>query len=161
MENREDLKSILPYLPLKLESSTLAWPHQVIEALKSLSQGPSHSRVDSGEVLFLAISDLRNSLSLSPHLLAPSAADGYALFFDEVFFFCHFLFSIAFFFWLKYWPIWICIYKSNIVVVYWFKFLSLCCINIYSAYARLILLGEKEFSLFWWDLVVWLVWLTF
>ncbi|XP_057527326.1 poly(ADP-ribose) glycohydrolase 1 isoform X1 [Amaranthus tricolor] len=83
MENREDLKSILPYLPLKLESSTLAWPHQVIEALKSLSQGPSHSRVDSGEVLFLAISDLRNSLSLSPHLLAPSAADGYALFFDE------------------------------------------------------------------------------
>ena len=83
---------------LKLESSTLAWPHQVIEALKSLSQGPSHSRVDSGEVLFLAISDLRNSLSLSPHLLAPSAADGYALFFDEVFFFLSFLIFLCFFF---------------------------------------------------------------
>ncbi|XP_021774731.1 poly(ADP-ribose) glycohydrolase 1-like [Chenopodium quinoa] len=83
MENREDLKSILPYLPLKLESSHLVWPNPVIEALKSLSKGPSHSRVDSGEVLFLAISDLRNSLSLSPHLLASSAADGYALFFDE------------------------------------------------------------------------------
>ncbi|XP_021855614.2 poly(ADP-ribose) glycohydrolase 1 isoform X1 [Spinacia oleracea] len=83
MENREDLISILPCLPLKLESSHLAWPNPVIEALKSLSKGPSHSRVDSGEVLFLAISDLRNSLSLSPHLLAPSTADGYALFFDE------------------------------------------------------------------------------
>ncbi|KAL2922417.1 Poly(ADP-ribose) glycohydrolase 1, partial [Bienertia sinuspersici] len=83
MENREDLKSILSYLPLKLESSTLAWPNQVIEALKSLSQGPSHSRVDSGEVLFLTISDLRNSLSLSPTLLARSTGDGYALFFDE------------------------------------------------------------------------------
>uniref|UniRef100_A0A803KTY3 poly(ADP-ribose) glycohydrolase n=1 Tax=Chenopodium quinoa TaxID=63459 RepID=A0A803KTY3_CHEQI len=83
MENREDLKSILPYLPLKLESSHLVWPNPVIEALKSLSKGPSHSQVDSGEVLFLAISDLRNSLSLSPHILASSAADGYALFFDE------------------------------------------------------------------------------
>ncbi|XP_010672524.2 poly(ADP-ribose) glycohydrolase 1 isoform X2 [Beta vulgaris subsp. vulgaris] len=83
MENREDLRSILPFLPLKLNSSTLSWPNQVIEALKSLSKGPSHSRVDSGEVLFLAISDLRNSLSLSSHPFANSAADGYALFFDE------------------------------------------------------------------------------
>jgi len=84
MENRQDLGSILPFLPLKLESSSLVWPNQVIEALKSLSKGPSHSRVDSGEVLFLAISDLRNSLSLSSLYLAPSTGDGYALFFDEV-----------------------------------------------------------------------------
>lgn len=83
MENRQDLGSILPFLPLKLESSSLVWPNQVIEALRSLSKGPSHSRVDSGDVLFLAISDLRNSLSLSSLYLAPSTADGYALFFDE------------------------------------------------------------------------------
>lgn len=83
MENRQDLGSILPFLPLKLESSSLVWPNQVIEALRSLSKGPSHSLVDSGEVLFLAISDLRNSLSLSSLYLAPSTADGYALFFDE------------------------------------------------------------------------------
>ncbi|XP_074292065.1 poly(ADP-ribose) glycohydrolase 1-like [Silene latifolia] len=83
MENREDLRSILNYLPLKLQSSTLVWPTPVIEALEALSKGPSHSRVDSGEVFFLAIADIRNSLSLSSHHLASSVSDGFTLFFDE------------------------------------------------------------------------------
>ncbi|GAB4858965.1 Poly(ADP-ribose) glycohydrolase 1 [Ancistrocladus abbreviatus] len=83
MENREDLRSILPFLPLKLESSTLAWPSRVTEVLKSLSRGPNHSKVDSGEVLFLAISDIRDSLSLSSQFLPPSTGHGYSLFFDE------------------------------------------------------------------------------
>ncbi|XP_059655744.1 poly(ADP-ribose) glycohydrolase 1-like [Cornus florida] len=86
MEDREDLKSILPYLPLVLRSPSLFWPSQVVESLKALSEGPQHSRIDSGEVLFLAISDLRQSLSLnfSTERLASSAADGYALFFDDL-----------------------------------------------------------------------------
>lgn len=84
MENREDLKSILPYLPLLMRSSTLFWPSQVVEALKALGSGPLHSRVDSGELIFLAISDLRNSLCLSTQPLATSVSQGYALFFDEV-----------------------------------------------------------------------------
>ncbi|KAJ7949870.1 Poly(ADP-ribose) glycohydrolase 1 [Quillaja saponaria] len=84
MENREDLKSILPYLPLLLRSSTLFWPPQVVEALKAMARGPDHSRVDSGELLFLAISDLRNCLCLSSEPLAPSTPQGYALFFDEL-----------------------------------------------------------------------------
>ncbi|OVA18990.1 Poly(ADP-ribose) glycohydrolase [Macleaya cordata] len=87
MENHEDLNSILPFLPLVvLESSSLSWPTQIVEALKSLSRGPDHSRVDSGEVLFLAISDLRDSLGLfsAAERLASSAAQGYALFFDEL-----------------------------------------------------------------------------
>ncbi|GAB2294210.1 hypothetical protein Dimus_028428 [Dionaea muscipula] len=84
MEKRDDLGSILPFLPLSLESSSLVWPNQVVEALKALSRGPSHSRVDSGEVLYLAISDIRDSLSFtSSDRLAPSTGDGYALFFDE------------------------------------------------------------------------------
>ncbi|XP_042514088.1 poly(ADP-ribose) glycohydrolase 1-like isoform X2 [Macadamia integrifolia] len=81
---REDLKSILPFLPLVLRSSSLFWPSQVVEALKALSRGPEHSRVESGEVLFLAISDLRDSLGLSSERLEVSAAKGYALFFDEL-----------------------------------------------------------------------------
>lgn len=85
MEDREDLRSILPYLPVVLRSSTLFWPSQVVEALKTLSRGPQHSRVDSGEVFFIAISDLRHSLSLShSDRLASVAADGYALFFDDL-----------------------------------------------------------------------------
>ncbi|KAK9288928.1 hypothetical protein L1049_017399 [Liquidambar formosana] len=67
-----------------LRSSSVFWPPQVVEALKALSGGPHHSKVDSGEVLFVAISDLRHSLSLSSHRLASSAADGYALFFDQL-----------------------------------------------------------------------------
>nr|XP_023912460.1 poly(ADP-ribose) glycohydrolase 1-like isoform X2 [Quercus suber] len=84
MESREDLNSILPYLPLVMRSSTLFWPSQVVEALKAMARGPLHSRVDSGELLFLAISDLRHSLSLSNHHFAPSFPQGYALFFDEL-----------------------------------------------------------------------------
>lgn len=84
MESREDLKSILPFLPVVLRSSSLFWPSQVIEALKALSRGPDHSRVDSGKVLFLAISDIRQSLSLTTEIFTPSAADGYSLFFDEL-----------------------------------------------------------------------------
>lgn len=82
MENREDLNSILPYLPLVIRSSSLYWPPRVVEALKAMSEGPSHSRVDSGEVLWQAISDMRRSLSFST--LEPSASHGYALLFDEV-----------------------------------------------------------------------------
>ncbi|XP_043711714.1 poly(ADP-ribose) glycohydrolase 1-like isoform X2 [Telopea speciosissima] len=83
MEKREELISILPFLPVVLQSSSLLWPSQVVEGLKALSRGPEHSEVDSGEVLFLAISDLRDSLCLSESL-AVSAAEGYALFFDEL-----------------------------------------------------------------------------
>ncbi|XP_057450173.1 poly(ADP-ribose) glycohydrolase 1-like isoform X2 [Lotus japonicus] len=78
MENRQDLRSILPYLPLVMRSSSLFWPSQVVESLKQLD------RVNSGHQLFRAISDLRTSLSLSSEPLSPSAADGYALFFDDL-----------------------------------------------------------------------------
>ncbi|VFR00207.1 unnamed protein product [Cuscuta campestris] len=84
MENREDLKSILPYLPLLLRSSSLFWPPPVVEALKALSRGPRHSNVDTGEVLFIAISDIRNSLSLPASSLAESTSDGYSIFFDDL-----------------------------------------------------------------------------
>ncbi|XP_022858838.1 poly(ADP-ribose) glycohydrolase 1-like isoform X2 [Olea europaea var. sylvestris] len=83
LETREDLKSILPYLPLILRSSALLWPPAVVEALKSLARGPIHSNVDSGQVLAIAISDLRNSLSLPDSALHPSALNGYALYFDD------------------------------------------------------------------------------
>ncbi|XP_010414074.1 PREDICTED: poly(ADP-ribose) glycohydrolase 1-like isoform X2 [Camelina sativa] len=82
MENRDDLNSILPYLPLVIRSSSLYWPPRVVEALKAMSEGPSHSRVDSGEVLRQAITDMRRSLSFST--LEPSASHGYALLFDEL-----------------------------------------------------------------------------
>ncbi|RZC47964.1 hypothetical protein C5167_040917 [Papaver somniferum] len=88
MENLENLNSILPFLPLVLQSSSpspsLSWPIQIIEALKSLSKGPDHSRVESGEVLFLAISDLRNSLGLSSYEINSHAEQGYSVFFDEL-----------------------------------------------------------------------------
>ncbi|KAL2487629.1 Poly(ADP-ribose) glycohydrolase 1 [Forsythia ovata] len=84
LETREDLTSILPYLPLFLRSSKLFWPPPVVEALKSLAGGPSHSNVNSGQVLGIAISDLRNSLSLPVSTLHPSALHGYALFFDDL-----------------------------------------------------------------------------
>ncbi|AEC08598.1 Poly(ADP-ribose) glycohydrolase 1 [Arabidopsis thaliana] len=82
MENREDLNSILPYLPLVIRSSSLYWPPRVVEALKAMSEGPSHSQVDSGEVLRQAIFDMRRSLSFST--LEPSASNGYAFLFDEL-----------------------------------------------------------------------------
>ncbi|XP_076881005.1 poly(ADP-ribose) glycohydrolase 1-like [Bidens hawaiensis] len=84
METREDLNSILEFLPLVLRSSALFWPSAVVEALKAVTKGPEHSKVDSGEVLFLAISDLRQSLSLSAGSLAFSTADGYSLCFDDL-----------------------------------------------------------------------------
>ncbi|KAF7836569.1 poly(ADP-ribose) glycohydrolase 1-like isoform X1 [Senna tora] len=66
-----------------MRSSSLFWPSQVVEALRDLEKGPLHSGVDSGELLFLAISDIRNSLGLSTQPLAPSVSQGYAFFFDE------------------------------------------------------------------------------
>ncbi|MCD9558726.1 hypothetical protein HAX54_016262 [Datura stramonium] len=84
MENRKDLTSILPFLPLCLRSSSLFWPTPVVEALKALSQGPHYSNVNSGQVLFLAISDIRNSLPLPDSSISSSASDGFALFFDDL-----------------------------------------------------------------------------
>uniref|UniRef100_A0A2P2KS12 PARG helical domain-containing protein n=1 Tax=Rhizophora mucronata TaxID=61149 RepID=A0A2P2KS12_RHIMU len=88
-EGREDLKSILPFLPLISRSNlTLFWPPQAVEALKTLSQGPLISNVNSGDSLFVAISDIRNSLTFSiserPPLSLRSARLGYALFFDDL-----------------------------------------------------------------------------
>ncbi|KAL6139497.1 hypothetical protein ACLB2K_057801 [Fragaria x ananassa] len=81
MEEREELKSILGYLPVVARSWSLFWPSQAVETLKDLGRG----RVNSGEVLFTAISDLRRSLSASSSRpLTPGAADGYALFFDDI-----------------------------------------------------------------------------
>ncbi|KAK2980962.1 hypothetical protein RJ640_018046 [Escallonia rubra] len=84
MENRQELESMLPFLPVLLRSSSLFWPPPAVEALKALARGPDHSKVDSGEVLFLAISDIRLSLNLAADRLAASAAHGYALFFDDL-----------------------------------------------------------------------------
>ncbi|KAK7405963.1 hypothetical protein VNO78_07575 [Psophocarpus tetragonolobus] len=80
MEEREELQSVLPYLPVVMRSSSPFWPSQAVETLRELGTG----RVNSGQHLFEAISDLRNALSLSSEPLAPSASHGYALFFDEV-----------------------------------------------------------------------------
>ncbi|KAH0708329.1 hypothetical protein KY284_009756 [Solanum tuberosum] len=84
MEKREDLKSILPFLPFSFRSSSLFWPAPVAEALTDLSKGPHHSKIDSGEVLFIAISDIRNSLSLHDFSIDTSASQGFALFFDDL-----------------------------------------------------------------------------
>ncbi|KAF4360299.1 hypothetical protein F8388_020590 [Cannabis sativa] len=84
MEDREDLNSILPYLPLLLRSSTLFWPSQAIEILKLLAAGPDRSRLNSGDLFFRTITDLRRSLSLSSDPLAFSAHQGYVIFFDQL-----------------------------------------------------------------------------
>ncbi|XP_010314791.1 poly(ADP-ribose) glycohydrolase 1-like isoform X2 [Solanum lycopersicum] len=84
MENREDLKSILPFLPFSLRSSSLFWPAPVTEALTDISKGPNHSKIDSGEGLFIAISDIRNSLSFHSFSIDTSASQGFALFFDDL-----------------------------------------------------------------------------
>ncbi|XP_031376963.1 poly(ADP-ribose) glycohydrolase 1-like isoform X1 [Punica granatum] len=85
MEGREDVKSMLPFLPLVLRSSTLSWPSAAAEeALEALSRGPEHSHVDSGEVMGVAVADIKHSLGLSSEPLAPFAVEGYALFFDEL-----------------------------------------------------------------------------
>ncbi|KAL2594909.1 hypothetical protein AAZV13_11G009700 [Glycine max] len=80
MEEREELQSILAYLPVVMRCSSPFWPSQAVETLRELGGG----RVNSGHHFFQAISDLRNALSLSSEPLAPSAPHGYALFFDEV-----------------------------------------------------------------------------
>ncbi|KAJ4723942.1 Poly(ADP-ribose) glycohydrolase 1 [Melia azedarach] len=83
MESREDLKSILAYLSVLVRSDNLFWPSKMVESLKAMAKGPDHSRVNCGEVLSVAICDIRNSLSLFEPL-SPFALEGYALFFDEL-----------------------------------------------------------------------------
>ncbi|KAL1221179.1 putative poly(ADP-ribose) glycohydrolase 2 [Cardamine amara subsp. amara] len=83
MEKRTDLRSILQYLPLVAQSSSLVWPPSVREKLQMLSKGPSESTVNSGEALALQITNLRKSLSLNASDHAPYALKGYTLFFDE------------------------------------------------------------------------------
>lgn len=85
MESREDLNSILPFLPLVLRSSNLFWPSQVVETLNSMAAGPDQSGLTTGDALFHSISAIRNSLSLTNQPLASSAHHGYSLFFDKVF----------------------------------------------------------------------------
>ncbi|XP_031494777.1 poly(ADP-ribose) glycohydrolase 1-like isoform X4 [Nymphaea colorata] len=82
MEKREDLNSILPFLPLTLRCSSLCWPPLALEALKVLSRGPAQSKVDSGDVLFDAIVDLRHHLGLSGESLSWAAGKGYTRFFS-------------------------------------------------------------------------------
>ncbi|KAJ3683504.1 hypothetical protein LUZ60_013731 [Juncus effusus] len=85
MENRADLSSILPFLPLTLRASSLAWPERALDSLKALSMGPAVSRVDSGEVLFDFILDLRDLMELySQPSLSSKAPDGFSLFFDQL-----------------------------------------------------------------------------
>ncbi|GAA0164360.1 hypothetical protein LIER_20017 [Lithospermum erythrorhizon] len=62
MENREDLRSILRFLPLVLRSGSLTWHPPVAEKLEALSKGPHHSKINTGEALFSTISSLRDSL---------------------------------------------------------------------------------------------------
>ncbi|CAO2835944.1 unnamed protein product [Amaranthus hypochondriacus] len=85
MQNRQDLKSILPFLPpLKLKSSgTLTWLNtQVTDTLQSISHG---CQLDSGKKLFDAISTIRNSLCLpSEDPLAESTGKGFSIFFEEL-----------------------------------------------------------------------------
>ena len=88
MEESKELRSILPYLPLRLLSSSLFWPSQAAETLSELAGG----RVDSGHQFFQAISRLRSALSLSSEPFSPSTSLGYSVFFDEV----TLLFSLTF-----------------------------------------------------------------
>ncbi|KAG6528740.1 hypothetical protein ZIOFF_010925 [Zingiber officinale] len=84
METRGDLASILPFLPLVLRSSSLCWPSGALGSLKALALGSDVSRIRSGEVLFDAILDLRESLGLSSQPLAYGSASGFSSFFDEL-----------------------------------------------------------------------------
>ncbi|CAF2286842.1 BnaA04g18150D [Brassica napus] len=83
MEKREDLRSMLQYLPLLVQSSSLVWPPSVEQEIRTMSTGPSESMVNSGEALALRITSMRRSLSLDASHLAPCASQGYPLFFDE------------------------------------------------------------------------------
>ncbi|CAM0877998.1 unnamed protein product [Alopecurus aequalis] len=82
MEARGDLRSILPLIPVVLRGGALFWPPAAQEQLKALSLGPDVSRVTSGDVLADALHDLRVALSLPA--LPARAAEGYALFFDDL-----------------------------------------------------------------------------
>ncbi|XP_074589604.1 poly(ADP-ribose) glycohydrolase 1-like [Curcuma longa] len=84
METRGDLASIIPFLPLVLRSSSLYWPSGALGSLKALALGPDVSRIRSGEVLFDAILDLRESLGLSFRPLAHGSASGFSSFFDKL-----------------------------------------------------------------------------
>lgn len=84
MEKREDFRSMLQYLPLVFQSSSLVWPPSLEQELQTMSTGPSESMVISGEALALRITSMRRSLSLNVSYHAPYASQGYALFFDEV-----------------------------------------------------------------------------
>ncbi|KAJ4749050.1 hypothetical protein LUZ62_083455 [Rhynchospora pubera] len=86
--SRSDLNSILPFLPLSIRaassSSSLSWSERAQDSLRALSLGPTVSHVDSGEVLFDFILDLRDSLGFYSHPpLSSRALDGFSLFFDE------------------------------------------------------------------------------
>ncbi|KAJ3683507.1 hypothetical protein LUZ60_013734 [Juncus effusus] len=85
MENRSDLNSILPFLPLTLRSSSLVWPERAQDLLNTLTKGPTVSHVATGDSLFVFVLALRESLGFSTELpLAPSAADGFSRFFDQI-----------------------------------------------------------------------------
>ncbi|KAL6909406.1 hypothetical protein ACP4OV_001687 [Aristida adscensionis] len=79
---RGDLRAALPYLPVALRGGALFWPPAAQEALRALALGPDVSRVASGDVLADALADLRLALALPP--LPARAADGLALFFDDL-----------------------------------------------------------------------------
>ncbi|KAJ3700531.1 hypothetical protein LUZ61_004236 [Rhynchospora tenuis] len=86
MEERAHVKSILPFLPLELRGSSLAWPEAAGDSLKSLSLGPTVSGIDCGNQLFGFIVALRDSLGFSSSQppLSPHASDGFSLFFDQL-----------------------------------------------------------------------------
>lgn len=79
MEKREDLRSILEYLPLVAQDSSLVWSPSVEEELQKMSRGPSESMVNAGEALASHITNMRKSLSYAPYAL-----QGYAFYFDKV-----------------------------------------------------------------------------
>uniref|UniRef100_A0A1J3IXG8 poly(ADP-ribose) glycohydrolase n=1 Tax=Noccaea caerulescens TaxID=107243 RepID=A0A1J3IXG8_NOCCA len=83
MEKRADLRSLLQYLPLVAQSSSLVWPPSVIQELQIMSRGPNESMVTSGEVLALHITNMRTSLSLNASNLAHNQLQGYAIYFDK------------------------------------------------------------------------------
>ena len=79
---RGDLRSVLPFLPVVLHGGALFWPPAAQESLRALALGPDVSRVATGDVLADALTDLRLALALPA--LSPRAADGLALFFDDL-----------------------------------------------------------------------------
>lgn len=76
--------SMLPFLPLILRGGSFFWPPGALKALKALAKGPESSLVDSGEVLYDSIMDLRHEVGLKEERLKKFSQKGYALFFDDV-----------------------------------------------------------------------------